>query len=372
MSESGRTILDRYIGHCRSGVVFEDAKQIEVVRRLDALRDALDSHQTPTSSWFRFPRREQRPIQGVYLWGSVGRGKTFLMDLFFESLERKDKVRIHFYRFMQSVHLALAEYQGSPDPLRLVAKRFASEGRVLCFDEFFVSDITDAMLLSGLLHALQEEGVTLVATSNVPPSGLYRDGLQRGKFLPAISLLEQTNEVVNLNNEFDYRLRALGQAELYHYPLGDQADARLDSIWQTLDSAITREQVPPASSETTININGRPIVARRVSQQMIWFEFSDICGGPRSASDYIAIGGEYATVFISSIPQFDRSSEDEARRFISLIDEFYDRRVNLICTAQVNILDLYQGDRLTFEFERTASRLQEMQSKEYFQDQHLS
>ena len=235
-----------------------------------------------------------------------------------------------------------------------------------------MSDITDAMLLSGLLHALQEEGVTLVATSNVPPSGLYRDGLQRGKFLPAISLLEQTNEVVNLNNEFDYRLRALGQAELYHYPLGDQADARLDTIWQTLDSAITREQVPPASSETTININGRPIVARRVSQQMIWFEFSDICGGPRSPSDYIAIGGEYATVFISSIPQFDRSSEDEARRFISLIDEFYDRRVNLICTAQVNILDLYQGDRLTFEFERTASRLQEMQSKEYFQDQHLS
>ena len=244
MSESGRTILDRYRDHCRSGVVFEDAKQIEVVRRLDALRDALDSHQTPKSSWFRFPRREQRPIQGLYLWGSVGRGKTFLMDLFFESLERKDKVRIHFYRFMQSVHLALAEYQGSPDPLRLVAKRFASEGRVLCFDEFFVSDITDAMLLSGLLHALQEEGVTLVATSNVPPSGLYRDGLQRGKFLPAISLLEQTNEVVNLNNEFDYRLRALGQAELYHYPLGDQADARLDSIWQTLDSAITREQVP--------------------------------------------------------------------------------------------------------------------------------
>ena len=372
MSESGRTILDRYRDHCRSGVVFEDVKQIEVVRRLDALRDVLDSHQTPKSSWFRFPRREQRPIQGLYLWGSVGRGKTFLMDLFFESLERKDKVRIHFYRFMQSVHLALAEYQGSPDPLRLVAKRFASEGRVLCFDEFFVSDITDAMLLSGLLHALQEEGVTLVATSNVPPSGLYRDGLQRGKFLPAISLLEQTNEVVNLNNEFDYRLRALGQAELYHYPLGDQADARLDTIWQTLDSAITREQVPPASSETTININGRPIVARRASQQMIWFEFSDICGGPRSPSDYIAIGGEYATVFISSIPQFDRSSEDEARRFISLIDEFYDRRVNLICTAQVNILDLYQGDRLTFEFERTASRLQEMQSKEYFQDQHLS
>ena len=372
MSESSRTILDRYIDHCRSGDLHEDVKQIEVVRLLDALREKLDSHRSPKSSWFRFSRRDKRPINGLYLWGSVGRGKTFLMDLFFESLERKDKVRIHFYRFMQSVHLSLAKYQGSPDPLKLVAKRFAGEGSVLCFDEFFVSDIADAMLLSGLLHALQEEGVTLVATSNVPPSGLYRDGLQRGKFLPAISLLEQTNEIVNLDHEFDYRLRALGQAEVYHYPLGDQAEAVLDRIWQTLDSAITRDRVTLASPGTTININGRLIVARRVSQQMIWFEFSDICGGSRSSSDYIAIAGEYATVFISSIPQFDRGTEDEARRFVSLIDEFYDRRVNLICTAQVNILDLYQGDRLTFEFERTSSRLQEMQSKEYFQDQHLS
>ena len=372
MGESGQIILDRYIDHCRSGSVHEDAKQIEVVHRLDALRDALDSQQAPQSSWFRFSRREKRPIQGLYLWGSVGRGKTFLMDLFFESLERKDKVRIHFYRFMQSVHQALAEYQGSPDPLKLVAKRFANEGKVLCFDEFFVSDITDAMLLSGLLHALQKEGVTLVATSNVPPSGLYQDGLQRGKFLPAISLLEQTNQIVNLDNEFDYRLRALGKAELYHYPLGVQAEARLDTLWQTLDSAIITDRLTRGPSETTIDINGRPIVARRISQQMIWFEFSDICGGPRSPSDYIAIAGEYATVFISSIPQFHRSTEDEARRFVSLIDEFYDRRVNLICTAQANILDLYQGDRLTFEFERTASRLQEMQSKEYFQEQHLS
>ena len=371
MSESSRTILDRYMDHCRSGDLREDAKQIEVVYRLDALREALDSHQSPKSFWSRFSRRDKRSIQGLYLWGSVGRGKTFLMDLFFESLERKDKVRIHFYRFMQSVHLALAEYQGSPDPLKLVAKRLAGEGSVLCFDEFFVSDITDAMLLSGLLYALQEEGVTLVATSNVPPSGLYRDGLQRGKFLPAISLLEQTNEIVNLDHEFDYRLRALGQAELYHYPLGNHAEAVLDTIWQTLDIAISRDRVDSASPGTAININGRSLPARRVSQQMIWFEFSDICGGPRSPSDYIAIAGEYATVFISSIPQFHCGIEDEARRFVSLIDEFYDRRVNLICTAQVNILDLYQGNRLAFEFERTASRLKEMQSKEYFQDQHL-
>jgi len=359
-------ILETYRAHCESGLVSEDQAQLGVIQHLDQLRYALDERYEGAGRrlWFRAKKRPG--IKGVYIWGSVGRGKTYLMDLFYEALTRPDKTRIHFYRFMQSVHKALTELQGTPNPLQQVAKRFAQEAKVLCFDEFFVSDITDAMLLSGLLHALEAEGVTLIATSNVPPSLLYRDGLQRSKFLPAIDLLERVNKVINLDHDSDYRLRALGQAKLFHFPLNDAAEASLLEIWQRLSDPTGTDQ------SGLVEINGRHLPVRKVSQHLIWFDFDAICGGPRSPSDYIEIAGEYATVFVSGVPELNSKLDNEARRFVSLVDEFYDRRVNLVLSAQVGILELYRGKRLTFEFERTASRLQEMQSHEYFQSPHLS
>jgi cell division protein ZapE len=302
--------------------------------------------------------------RGLYFWGGVGRGKTFLMDLFFESLPFQEKQRMHFHRFMRYTHQELRKLQGTPNPLKQVAKNFAQTARVLCFDEFFVSDITDAMILGGLLDALFAEGVVLVATSNVEPKNLYKDGLQRRKFLPAIALLEKHTEIVNVDGGVDYRLRTLESAELYHYPLDEAADISLAKSFVALSP-------DEGANDVALEIEGREILARRLGDGVVWFDFPAICEGPRSQNDYIEVATLFQTVLISNVPCFTVKKEDAARRFISLVDEFYDHNVKLILSAEQPILELYQGERLSFEFERTASRLQEMQSREYLANQHL-
>ncbi|PKM21643.1 MAG: cell division protein ZapE [Gammaproteobacteria bacterium HGW-Gammaproteobacteria-14] len=302
---------------------------------------------------------------GLYMWGGVGRGKTYLMDVFFESLPFADKQRMHFHRFMQYIHREMRARQGEKNPLDGIARDLARKARVLCFDEFFVTDITDAMILASLMQTLFEQGVTLVATSNIVPDDLYRDGLQRARFLPAIALLKHHTRVLNVDGGTDYRLRLLEQAELYHCPLGDTADAFLNERFATLETEHSDHR-----EEVAVQIEGRPIFARKISDDVAWFEFRALCDGPRSQNDYIELAREFHTVLLANTERMGVATDDLARRFINLVDEFYDRGVKLIVTAEVPIEDLYAGGRLEFEFARTRSRLLEMQSREYLAKPH--
>ncbi len=304
------------------------------------------------------------PVRGLYLWGGVGRGKTYLVDTFVDALPIERKQRIHFHSFMRAVHAELKELKQQQDPLRLVARRFAERVRVICLDEFFVSDITDAMLLYGLLKELFNQGVTLITTSNIPPDDLYRDGLQRARFLPAIELLKQHLEVLNVDGGIDYRLRYLEKAEIYHYPLDDKAQQILDDVF----SHIAPE---PGHRGGDLEIEGRFIPTLREADGIIWFNFRAICDGPRGTSDYIEIARCFHTVLIANVPVMDWQMENQARRFINLVDEFYDRSVKLILSAAAPPPELYIGQKLRFEFQRTVSRLQEMQSHDYLERPHL-
>lgn len=353
--------LQRYRQAESDGVITSDPAQVAVIRKLDALYDVVmsDSGQSGLMDrLFRRWRNPQPPPRGLYIWGGVGRGKTMLMDWFFASLPPGVGIRMHFHRFMHRVHHDLKTHKGIANPLQRVAEGLAAEGRVLCFDEFFVSDIGDAMLLGELLKGLFERGVVLVATSNVEPSRLYENGLQRSRFLPAIALLEEHTEIHLLDGPTDYRLRVLQKAELYHSPLDETANQSLQRSFFALAADEPREQV-------ALIIEEREIVARKVADDVVWFDFAAICEGPRSQNDYIELAREFHTVLISDVPVFTSQKEDAARRFISLVDEFYDRSVKLILSAAVPIPSLYQGQRLRFEFERTQSRLLEMQSEEY-------
>ena len=305
------------------------------------------------------------PVEGLYVWGGVGRGKTWLMDLFFETLKEVRKRRIHFHRMMAYVHGRLGRLKGIEDPIASVADDISQRTRVLCFDEFFVSDIGDAMILGRLLEALFEREVTLVATSNAAPEHLYKDGLQRARFLPAIDLLNRHTDVVHMDGDADYRLRLLQQAGTYL----DSADTDTASRLEHFFSECAHSQL---RNDEALDINGRPIVARRVAKGIAWFSFEELCEGPRSQADYIEIARWYPTVIVDGVPLFDGRNDDEARRFIALVDEFYDRRVKLILSAAASPHELYRGQRLEFEFERTASRLTEMQSEEYLRLPHLA
>lgn len=285
------------------------------------------------------------------------------MDAFFESLDFDRKLRVHFHRFMQRIHAALTTYSGATDPLEIVADDIAKEALVLCFDEFFVSDIGDAMILAGLLDALMRRGVTLVATSNIPPQHLYRDGLQRARFLPAIALLDKHLKVVHLESETDYRFRTLERADLWHIPHDDSASESLAAYFISL----TGQEVGEGRQ---LEINNRAMPARAAVQGVAWFEFKTLCEEARSAADFVEIAREYHTVLIEQIPEMTAEKEDAARRFINLVDEFYDRRVKLITTAALAPEAMYGGKKLSFEFERTVSRLQEMRTREYLQAEH--
>lgn len=358
---------DKYRALLETPGFSHDPAQERVVALLDDLHRRLMARSTEREAGL-FARllnrgRPREPVTGLYLWGGVGRGKTLLMDLFYECLPADDRLRMHFHRFMHRVHQDLRDLAGTSNPLDRVAERFAAEAGVLCFDEFFVSDIGDAMILAELLAGLFERGVTLVATSNVAPDGLYENGLQRRRFLPAIELLKRHTEVYNVDGAVDYRLRVLERAEIYHSPLDREAEQSLKHSFDALAP-------DPPERDVVLEIEGRPVRARWVAEDVAWFDFAQLCEGPRSQNDYIELARIYHAVLVSGVPRFTTRSEDAARRFISLVDEFYDHNVKLIVSAEVPITELYAGERLRFEFERTESRLLEMQSHDYLARTH--
>lgn len=346
-----------------------DPAQKRAVTHLEALLARLTAAHAPAAGWAArlhglFGRRVTRqPVRGLYLWGGVGRGKTFLMDLFHEALPFAARRRSHFHRFMHDVHAELRALGGVEAPLERVADGIAADARVLCFDELYVADIADAMLLGGLFAALFDRGVTLVATSNVPPAGLYRDGLQRARFLPAIALLERHTEVLEVDGGSDYRLRELERAPLYVSTQAYDAESRLRQRFTAIAGT-------GGVAEDTVQINDRPIPVRQRSEDVAWFAFDALCEGPRGQADYIEIARCYHTVIVSGVPVFDATREDAARRFIALVDEAYDRGVKLVVSADAPPAELYRGERLAFEFRRTASRLTEMQSHDYLARPH--
>lgn len=363
------TPLERYQKDLEREDFSYDEAQEDAVRHLERLyHELVLRYEMRPRTWISLLNPKQRakqntPVKGLYFWGGVGRGKTYLVDTFFESLPFRRKMRVHFHRFMQRVHRDLRQLQGEKNPLEIVGERIAGDARVLCFDEFFVSDITDAMILAELLEQLFSRGVTLVATSNIVPELLYENGLQRARFLPAIDLLQEHTEVVNVDSGIDYRLRALEKAEIFHYPLDRQADESLTASFESLAPE-------PGESNVTIEIEGREIAARRVADDVLWCDFRALCDGPRSQNDYIELARIYHAVLVSDVPVMAGSSDDMARRFINLVDEFYDRNVKLILSAEAGIDELYTGSNLAFEFERTKSRLIEMQSHEYLARAH--
>ncbi|MCP5145776.1 MAG: cell division protein ZapE [Gammaproteobacteria bacterium] len=344
-----------------------DPAQAEVVDLLDRLHhDLLNATQPTGGFWRRWlgGGTEVTPVRGLYLYGGVGRGKTLLVDLFFHSLPAGMGVRIHFHAFMRGIHRELRELKSLADPLTEVARHYRERCRVLCLDEFHVGDITDAMILGNLLRSLFERGVTVLATSNEAPESLYRDGLQRDRFLPAIALIREHMDVHLVESATDYRLRTLEQAEIFH--VSDDAEVA------GLERYFTELAPDGDSVSHSVEIEGRPIPTVRHGDGIIWFEFDAICGGPRGAADYIEIARCYQTVMVSQIPVMDDMSNDAARRFITMIDEFYDRKVKLICSAAAEPAALYRGQRLAQPFARTASRLIEMQSREYLRAAHSS
>ena len=339
-----------------------DPAQRKAIEELDRIWMELGAH--PVAGWWaRIRGKRPTPVTGLYLWGGVGRGKTWLMDIFFDSLPGKDKLRIHFHRFMARVHAALKTKQSTRDPLSEIARDWAAQYRVLCFDEFFVADIADAMLLGGLLQALFEEGVTLVATSNVAPDDLYRDGLQRAKFLPAIASIKKHSLSLHVDGERDFRLRLLLRSKIFLSPLDARAETGLGKSFAAMSAGCLLD--------TRLEVNGRLLNARQRSDGIIWFDFSDLCEQPTSVADYIEIARAFNTVLLSGVPLMDEHNADAARRFINLIDEFYDRNVKMLISAAKPIDRLYAGKRLAFEFQRTTSRLTEMQSNEYLARPHL-
>lgn len=364
------TPRERYQADLQRDDFTDDPAQALAVDALeDVYRRLLEQPAPQPESWWRrgLLGRKRQPmvgVEGLYLWGGVGRGKTYLMDTFVESLPFEDKQRLHFHRFMQMVHADLKVLPDTPDPLEKVADKFAARARVLCFDEFFVSDITDAMMLGRLLAALFRRGITLVATSNVEPDQLYKDGLQREQFLPVIDLLHQHTRVLHLDSPTDYRLRYLEQAETWHTPLNAETSARLEEEFKRLGMATTPRR------HVRIDVNGRSIPALGISEDVIWFDFETLVDGPRSAQDYIEIAREFHTVLLSDVPRLGPDRENDTRRFISMVDEFYDRNVKLIIAAEEEPEYLYRGVRLRFEYERTRSRLEEMQSRAYLARPH--
>ncbi|WP_343350895.1 cell division protein ZapE [Pseudomonas sediminis] len=361
------TPLERYQADLKRPDFFHDAAQENAVRHLQRLYDELIARDQSKSGLMGklFGKKPQGPVKGLYFWGGVGRGKTYLVDTFFDALPFEQKMRTHFHRFMKRVHEEMKTLKGEKNPLTIIGKRFADEARVICFDEFFVSDITDAMILATLMEELFKNGVSLVATSNIVPDGLYKDGLQRARFLPAIALLKQHTDIVNVDSGVDYRLRALEQAELFHFPLGPAAEESLLTSFRSLLPDCTH-----MVENEALMIENRPIHAVRVCEDVAWFEFRELCDGPRSQNDYIELGKIFHAVILANVEQMSVAKDDMARRFINLVDEFYDRNVKLIISAEVELKDLYTGGRLSFEFQRTLSRLLEMQSHEFLSRPH--
>jgi cell division protein ZapE len=365
----------RYQQALKEGSHQPDDVQREAVNRLDTIyqeltakpADVVQSGGLKAAFGRLLGKKEPQvsaPVRGLYMWGGVGRGKTWLMDMFYQSLPGTRKQRLHFHRFMLRVHEELTALQGQSDPLDIVAERFKAETDVLCFDEFFVSDITDAMLLGGLMKALFARGITLVATSNIPPDELYRNGLQRARFLPAIDAIKQHCDIMNVDAGVDYRLRTLTQAHLWLSPLNADTQSQMDKLWLAL-AGTARTNMP------VLDINHRPLQTQGVENQTLAVSFTTLCVDARSQHDYIALSRLFHTVMLLDVPVMTPLMESEARRFIALVDEFYERHVKLVVSAEVPLYEVYQGERLKFEFQRCLSRLQEMQSEEYLKREHM-
>ena len=328
---------------------------------------AVDALERCENEWIDYKARRGNAVakllvrppipRGVYMWGGVGRGKSFLMDCFFHSVPLTRKTRLHFHEFMREVHRELQDLKGIADPLEELGKRIAKRFRLICFDEFHVADVTDAMILHRLLDSMFKHRVSIVTTSNFRPDDLYPDGLHRDRIMPAIALLNDKLEVISVDNGVDYRRRTMEQVKLYHTPLGPQADAQMDEAFTRLAEAHDEDPV--------LHIEAREIRARRRAGGVVWFDFKTLCGGPRSQNDYLEIATQFHTVLLSDVPYMPVRMASEARRFTWLVDVLYDRRVKLIMSAEVAPEALYTEGPLVHEFPRTVSRLNEMQSKEF-------
>lgn len=303
------------------------------------------------------------PIKGLYLWGGVGVGKTWMMDIFYQCLPNKKKMRMHFHQFMLIIHQRLKYYRDASDPLKWIARDIANENIVICFDEFFVSDITDAMLLAGLFDALFRQGVTLIATSNVKPDNLYKDGISREQFLPAIELIKINTDVLHISLKKDYRLRELKKAGTFLTPFTKETSEKMQRYFESLTDTWSQNE--------TLILLGRPVQTFRRGNGVIWFLFQDLCAMPRSQVDYLEIAKSYHTVFLSNVPKLKENQTNEAIYLINLVDVFYDANVKLIISAVCSIEEIYQEGLMKFEFERTKSRLIEMQTVEYLKKPHL-
>jgi cell division protein ZapE len=361
--------LQLYQRDLQDGIINPDAAQLQAVQALQlrflGLCNEWLAPVSPLKKLTRLFVRERSPVRmGLYFWGGVGRGKTYLMDLFFHALPGERKLRMHFHRFMQMVHKRLREEQGRSDPLLLVAQGIAAKVDVICFDEFFVSDIGDAMILATLLEALFGQGVMLVATSNIEPARLYERGLQRQRFLPAIDQIRRHTEVMNVDGGIDYRLRSMDKVAVYLWPADAASKTALTALYDDLTRGMHVESPKP------LEIEGREVLAQRWSEGVAWFDFATLCRGARGAADYIELARQFHTVFIEGLPCFTERADDEARRFIMLVDEFYDHGVKLVVSAACGLADLYAGEDLRFPFERTRSRLLEMQTRDYLAQAH--
>jgi len=366
-------LLNAYLKSIENGELRLDPDQKQVIEELDLIYSAIieQNNKQPIKkksfSSFFFNRSETtslKPITGLYLHGGVGRGKTHLVDFFFERLPIEKKMRLHFHRFMQIVHEELAKLDGVSDPLKQVAQIFTNKAQILCFDEFHVIDITDAMLLGRLLEHLFSNGLVLVTTSNFHPDDLYKNGLQRDRFIPAIKLLKEHTKVVEMGGNYDYRSEAFKELGVYYFVNDDKADERLDKHFKQLSGIDLYE------GKKELKINNRKIPVKKFSSDVAWFEFDDLCNTARSTDDFSEIAHYFKTVLISNIPQMDSSLDDAARRFINMIDTFYDMHVNIVVSAAAEPLKLYSGKKLDFEFDRAISRINEMQTSRYIEGQH--
>lgn len=349
-----------YQAKVQAGIIQADPMQLQVLKVLDKIAHDLRGKKNRTL----FGLLLSKPVaaKGLYLWGPVGRGKTLMTELFLQTLQDVPFQRWHFHRFMNHVHQQLAKMPDTADTLAVLAKAISADCRVLVLDEFFVADIGDAMILHRLLDQLNSQGVSLVTTSNVAPKNLYLHGLQRASFLPCIALIKRECHVVELLSAQDYRLRTLSHAATHLTPSNAANEQLLAEQYASLSAEIPKPD--------TIEINDRLISAKALSSGVAWFAFSALCEGPRSAADYIEIARDFHTVILSDVPRFAEHNEEAARRFVYLIDELYDRHVNVLLSAESDALSMYQGHRLQREFERTSSRLIEMQSKDYLALEH--
>ena len=359
------TPQQRYDADLRLRGFHPDPHQAVAIERLQQLFKSLTTPRRPKSLLTRLFDRPEPPPQGLYLWGGVGRGKTYLMDLFHECLPLTAKTRRHFHRFMQDIHGELKTLPKSPDPLPIIAKRLAGEVRVLCLDEFHVNDIGDAMLLAGFLRALFEHGVTLITTSNTEPCELYKNGLQRERFEPAIELIQAHTEVLYLGDDIDYRLQLLERSGTYQVLVDTAPFPSLTRRFHDLAPQ-------PGVRAAWLKVNNRQIQAQAIADDVVWFDFAALCETPRNAADYLEISRLFHTVLLSGVPVMDESKDDVAQRFIHLIDALYDHHVKLIVTATAPPCQLYRGTRHALSFQRTVSRLQEMGSEAYLASAHLA